>query len=663
MTEEATGAVTTVFSNIKNNVVSQLAAPATNTDVAVSLMTGTGASFPTAPFYCSVEYEVMWCTNKVGDSLQVQRGVDGTQASAHPINAVIQIRNNAGLFLDAYDAIREIDAGVTTGAALPADIVYRDKVQELTHKTIDLTDSSKQNVIIGNVSADPSTLNYSNILNNGGFEDWPYGTSYTLAAGNPTSGSRNIRFARSWVVQGVNDSSITAARDTANTDPGYPSGVDVLLNLSTIQSSDAVGIKQDFITGDNLSSSDDLLKIVNSPVSVSVRLKLLTGNIQARIRLFYSDGTSHNIIGPYTQVPTSYSTLKFENQLWVPNVNVVSATVLIEFQGTGQVAIDSVMLVLAPVATQYRPSFPAISNSRLAVDVQRANLLVNGGFEVWQRGTSFNANGLTTADRWITQSSNGLAGIGVGRTPSTIGSHGYSLLLGQNPVSGSTFILYQGLIEILPQLLGKTITFSAWVQESHPGAIKLGLVMSGSTSPDAYSGYNSSSAAQRLSVTMTVPLDCTALYAKFIEDSANNVNVEINDATLVIGSVPGDYVPMHPADELARCMRYYERQGDSYGQTIGAGVCAGSPQGGYFVSIYKEKKPVSPTITFTQNGLQIFDAQGGTWRSSTTAGVVFGGPDSATLAFGIGTSALIIGQSVIVCGNSTGQGMILESNP
>ena len=75
--------------------------------------------------------------------------------------------------------------------------------------------------------------------------------------------------------------------------------------------------------------------------------------------------------------------------------------------------------------------------------------------------------------------------------------------------------------------------------------------MGGTTSPNAYSGYNSSSAAQKLSVTMTVPLDCTSIYAEFIEDSANNVNVEINDATLVIGNVPGDYVPSLPADELA----------------------------------------------------------------------------------------------------------------
>src|SRR5215472_19244968 len=41
----------------------------------------------------------------------------------------------------------------------------------------------------------------------------------------------------------------------------------------------------------------------------------------------------------------------------------------------------------------------SIGNAKLASDVGRASLLTNGGFEIWQRGTS----GLTsafTADRW-----------------------------------------------------------------------------------------------------------------------------------------------------------------------------------------------------------------------------------------------------------------------
>ncbi|HXI15570.1 MAG TPA: hypothetical protein VNM48_04300, partial [Chloroflexota bacterium] len=34
---------------------------------------------------------------------------------------------------------------------------------------------------------------------------------------------------------------------------------------------------------------------------------------------------------------------------------------------------------------------------------------------------------------------------------------------------------------------------------------------------------------------------------------------EVNDAMLVIGSVAADYQPLTPADDLARCIRYYRR--------------------------------------------------------------------------------------------------------
>ena len=32
---------------------------------------------------------------------------------------------------------------------------------------------------------------------------------------------------------------------------------------------------------------------------------------------------------------------------------------------------------------------------------------------------------------------------------------------------------------------------------------------------------------------------------------------------LVVGSQPADYVPLHPADDLARCLRYYEIVGEA----------------------------------------------------------------------------------------------------
>ena len=65
---------------------------------------------------------------------------------------------------------------------------------------------------------------------------------------------------------------------------------------------------------------------------------------------------------------------------------------------------------------------------------------------------------------------------------------------------------------------------------------------------------------------------------------------------LVVGSQPADYAPLHPADDLARCLRYYEvipsSTGDlnvtAYGAT---GVSCMTP------IPYKARKAVNPTMT------------------------------------------------------------------
>src|SRR5215471_11091500 len=149
----------TSFANPANNVASSLSTQISAGSSSIPLIPNGGAIFPAAPFYCSCEFEVMYCVGKKGDTLTVNRGVDGTIAAQHPASALIEIRNNAALWTDAYSAINSnaavVDAltqNVYSGAALPPNVVYKDSTQELTHKTIDLTDASKGNQIIGTVT-------------------------------------------------------------------------------------------------------------------------------------------------------------------------------------------------------------------------------------------------------------------------------------------------------------------------------------------------------------------------------------------------------------------------------------------------------------------------------------------------------------------------------
>ena len=98
------------------------------------------------------------------------------------------------------------------------------------------------------------------------------------------------------------------------------------------------------------------------------------------------------------------------------------------------------------------------------------NLLINGDFQVWQRGTSFNANGVYTADRWQTACA-GDSNISVSQS-TTVPPNGlskYSLRIEQYSVVGG-FNYYTDIKQPLEDnlisiLTGKTLTFSCWIKK------------------------------------------------------------------------------------------------------------------------------------------------------------------------------------------------------
>ena len=63
-----------------------------------------------------------------------------------------------------------------------------------------------------------------------------------------------------------------------------------------------------------------------------------------------------------------------------------------------------------------------------------------------------------------------------------------------------------------------------------------------------------------------------------------------------MGSVPADYAPMHPADDLARCQRYYEMIGEAAQSFAYQGYCAASSAFTIFAP-YRVRKAIAPTVT------------------------------------------------------------------
>jgi len=599
------------FKTPANNVSSALQTALTNNATTVQLAPGGGAAFPNAPFYCSCEFEVMQCTSKASDTLTVIRGQDNTTASAHVVGSIVEIRNNAALWIDAYNGVNQaivqtdtLTANITNKSALPSDTVYTGSTQSLTNKTLDLINGN--NTIIGNVSPDPSQLVYQNLWNNGGFEEWAFPTSTTLAAGAPASGGRAAPFTNFWGMFGYNDSAITCTRDTANTDPSYPSNVDLQVNVNTVQANDTVGIYNanniDFTSQDSgILGQFDILKLLNNPISVTVRAKLTSGNPQMRIRLtqhtYNGVDTSYN--SAWFTLTSSYATYRWENQIVIQSTNASGLELAIDFKGVGVCVLDNVMGIIGAVGTTYRPIINTIPRPL-------NNLLANGGFEVWQRGAGPFTNNKTTnvvgPDRWVGQlGSPGNGVLSVTRENSNIDANSqFSAALNYTSadVNDGTPGMYYALTDMEAQYNSRIMTFSARVKAGISGVRIWGLTTGNvRVFSLAHPGDNQ---WHTLTVTWQYVLGQKYVGIQFTPGTGGLVYID--NCTLVAGNIPGVYVAPNQADDLARCMRYYE--------ILGNGTGSGNPfqLSGYgganqtWRTLFALKAWMVNTPTITKNG-------------------------------------------------------------
>jgi hypothetical protein len=244
-----------------------------------------------------------------------------------------------------------------------------------------------------------------------------------------------------------------------------------------------------------------------------------------------------------------------------------------------------------------------VPNYELASDTARANLLTNGGFEIWQRGTGpFTSSGLYTADRWSISLGTGdamnvlmdNAGVDVGSTK----SHYVAYTKG----TGSSQIL-QYLTDFAYR--GKTLSLSIRVNSTAVGAVQAGIY-------DGVNGwrlgpFNAAASSTWETLTVTAPIASNATSCIIGLWFQNTATVRMDNAMLVVGAVPCDYVPLHPADDLARCLRYYEKIGGvSTATWFGCTGTVGQAFGQTFA--YAAKKAVVPTLT-----------KAGTWTMQNAA--------------------------------------------
>jgi hypothetical protein len=304
-----------------------------------------------------------------------------------------------------------------------------------------------------------------------------------------------------------------------------------------------------------------------------------------------------------------------------PAVSPVAPTLTQTDTGTYQIALASVYVGAAVVNISQSNLTDLRTFIKAGADL--GNKVINGGFDVWQRGTSISVTTTSTftADRWLCA----FDGTGATRTVSQqafasgsvpapfFGEAPYFLRFAQTVAgSGGTFNTFGQRIEDVRTLAGQPVTVSFWAKASATTTlpnVKLtqnfgsggssAVVTTVATSVAVQTGWN------YYAFTVTVP----SIAAKTIGANSYlqldmflpiNVTsqVDVWGVQLEGGLVASPFSRMGGSieSELSACQRYYYRQTLGSGQSFGWGQCTGTS-----TAVVGIKFPVTMRVAPTSN--------------------------------------------------------------
>ncbi|WP_252242932.1 hypothetical protein [Clostridium sp. ZS2] len=208
-------------------------------------------------------------------------------------------------------------------------------------------------------------------------------------------------------------------------------------------------------------------------------------------------------------------------------------------------------------------------------DIAKPNLLINGDFQVWQRGTNFNvANNrfIYTSDRWC-----GISNF----QNSTIKKDGEYIKFEINEVgNGDDFNILQGLesMNVIP-LRNRKVTLSLDIK-------KYSNMLSGDIAINIYCGTGTdellantnrvafdkvisyselSETPKRFNLSTELPNNVSSLCvvircgSRYGNKPNNGASFGVKNVKLELGSVATPFIPRSYGEELVLCQRYYQR--------------------------------------------------------------------------------------------------------
>ena len=268
----------------------------------------------------------------------------------------------------------------------------------------------------------------------------------------------------------------------------------------------------------------------------------------------------------------------------------------------------------------------AVTNAKLSTDTARANLLTNGGFEIWQRGGAAVTSGFTS-DRWQIEGTS-LTVVQEGAPANVDSGSQFSARVTHTGASSSNLTQ---LLEAYPGALRRCVlSFSARVRATVAACVRLQITSDGSA-PVAVTGvaHTGGGAWETLTaVGFTVPADATKVYLRvqFLGPVTGGTHY-VDNAMVVVGTVPADYAPLHPAEDLARCFRYYQLLKLVIRAKAGAA-------GDTFAHSLPFKSNMAVTPTFTLGTVEIQANNTGGWPGAQSLTPYGGGFQTISAAAG-----------------------------
>jgi len=303
------------------------------------------------------------------------------------------------------------------------------------------------------------------------------------------------------------------------------------------------------------------------------------------------------------------------------------------------------------------------------------NVIINGGFDIWQRGTSSAVSGAyTTADRWYMNAATTTFSQETTTVPTGVR---YAL---KALTSGTTTVQFRQAIETLNAigLAGKTVTLSGEYQASSTTTILTKLFYSTSVDNSVTGSWTEITATSGGSVSavngsftksasvFAVPSTAKSLMVLFDTASVSTgLSLYYANIQLEIGTQSSPFTRAGGTiqQELAACQRYFEM---SYNQGTtpanGAGSASLYMATAYAISsvripvTYKVPKRTAPSMAFYRTGVGVTPGVWSYYNSSWQDPTSLAYSDSSNSAFIVEltkTAGFTVGSSYLASGDWT----------